>query len=213
MPGQLPTTGLMLGLPKQGDHPSVCGFGGCLLWLGTSLSEQGYQLLRPRREWKPGSMMTPTPKFKLQNKTLPSSSPLGDYFGDADLRLDSLNTPLPASLPPQLPPCLLLEGGGTQERSRRASQKSVTFSVGLLQLRKGQGSREACCLVASHTGNSKPCLLSVELAESGVAHTWGRSCLPYPGITCPVTLGCRESNEEGRDGCCGGKEHLEARSF
>lgn len=100
MPGQLPTTGLMLGLPKQGDHPSVCGFGGCLLWLGTSLSEQGYQLLRPRREWKPGSMMTPTPKFKLQNKTLPSSSPLGDYFGDADLRLDSLNTPLPASPPP-----------------------------------------------------------------------------------------------------------------
>lgn len=32
--GQLSITGLMFGLPKEGDHLSVCGFAGCLLWLG-----------------------------------------------------------------------------------------------------------------------------------------------------------------------------------
>lgn len=31
MAGQLPTVGLMYVLPKEGDHPSVCGFGGSLL--------------------------------------------------------------------------------------------------------------------------------------------------------------------------------------
>lgn len=43
--GQLSIAELMFGLPKEGDHLSVCGFGGCLLWLGCLSKDRVTRLL------------------------------------------------------------------------------------------------------------------------------------------------------------------------
>ena len=102
-------------------------------------------------------------------------------------------------------PCLLLEGAGSWERSRIASLKILTFSGCVLQLRKGQVSREGCCLMGGPAGNSKPCLLSVEACQVWSCPQLGQVLPPYPGAICPVTLGHGGSNRERRDGCRGGK--------
>ena len=96
------------------------------------------------------------------------------YFGDADLRLDSLGErPTPSHPTPHL----LLEGGGSWERSRSTSQKSLPSVWVSCSSYRPPGKPDICC-------GGKPCLLSAELATCEVAHNQGRSCLPMDHPPC-----------------------------